>query len=211
MLVGIRGGDVPELEIRVDADLGCVFEDVGCYGFAVDRILGDTVLIDAYCCQCCQSSSINLCTSVGDNTHNDLSPTFFTPHFRPVPRTQVCNVLHDTMHCPCKQHFVLIVQRNNNEQFRSTRLFVKYLTKRESFFLEVCRITCCSRIPHMRELAILLVGKGSQKARRNRTIKNQVTLEQVDPFHRFEATGLSWGWFAATNVRTCFVVHVWIV
>jgi len=39
---------MPELELRIDTDLGSVFEDMSLDRFSIDGILGHTVLINAH-------------------------------------------------------------------------------------------------------------------------------------------------------------------
>ena len=51
LLVCEIGSCVPKLKLWVDANLGCVFEDVSCDWFAVDGIFGNTVLIDSHGCK----------------------------------------------------------------------------------------------------------------------------------------------------------------
>ena len=162
-------GEVPELEGWIDTDLSGVLKDVSCDGFAVDSVLCHTVLIDAHGCQHGQCTGIDsivsqetsgllLCSSIGNNADDDFSPSFFAPDFRSVARTQMRNVLHDSVHGSGEQNFIFIIQCDDNKQFRRSGLFIEDLTKRELFLFEVGRITCRSGISHMRELTILLVG-----------------------------------------------------
>jgi hypothetical protein len=60
----------------------------------------------------------------------------------------------------------------------------------------------------MGELAILLVGKGIQESRRNRTVKNEIALEQVDPFKGLESSRLSWRRLSASNIWTLVIYRI---
>lgn len=128
----------------------------------------------------------------------------------------MCDILHHTMHSPSKQYLVLIIQRNNDKQFCRSRLLIKNLSQCKLLLLEICGIAsrCC--VSHMRELTIFLVGKSIQESRRNRTVKDKITLEQFDSFKCLESSRLSWGRFTASDIWT-FVVDgigvrtIWII
>ena len=66
----------------------------------------------------------------------------------------------------------------------------------------------------MREFPVLLIGKRVQETGRDRTIKDEISLEEFDTFEGFVTTGLTSRRFAATDVGTFVVggrVHVWTV
>jgi len=68
----------------------------------------------------------------------------------------------------------------------------------------------------MREFAILFIWKGIQESRRNRTIEDEIALEQLDSFKCLESSRLSWGRLTTSNIWT-FIVYgigiraVWVI
>ena len=135
----------------------------------------------------------------------------------------MCDILHNPMHSPSKQNLIFIIQCDDDKHFCRSWLFIEYLTKSESFFLEVTRIACRSSVSHMSKFAICLVGKSTQESWRNRTIKNQIPLEQIDSLHRFKTSWLprrrlttSNHWTFVVSLRIgvgtiCVVLNIWIL
>lgn len=105
-----------ELEVRIQRHLSGVLVEMCLHLFSVDGLLGNTILVDTHCSQTVEDSRVNFGSTIGDDSDHDLLPALLTPHSRLVSRTQVGNVLHNSMHGSGKSHFVFVVHGNTDAQ-----------------------------------------------------------------------------------------------
>lgn len=75
--------------------------------------LCNTVLIRTKSSDHLQSARIDLHPPVADNADHDLLPTLLPPRPRPIPRAQMRNILHDTVHRPTKEVVFFVVHRHD--------------------------------------------------------------------------------------------------
>jgi hypothetical protein len=82
----------------------------------VDNVFGDTVLVDTHGSKDVKGLGVDLCTTVRDNTDDDLLPGIRAPGAGAVAGGEMANVLHDTVHCSCEENliFLLDLKRETN-------------------------------------------------------------------------------------------------
>ena len=106
-----------EFEIGVEGDLSCILVDMCRDFFLVDLVLCNAVLIHSHCCQRIQRPRVDLASSIGDHTDNNLLPPIRAPGPRLFSRTEVGDVPHDPMHRSGEVDLVLVVHGNTDKQF----------------------------------------------------------------------------------------------
>ena len=73
------------------------------HGLPVDDIShDDALLIRTYGRNNTKSSRVDLPTTVADDVDDHFLPAVFTPRLAGIVITQIGNVLHDSLHTPCK-------------------------------------------------------------------------------------------------------------
>ena len=148
--------------------------------FAIDLLLRDTILIDAHCSKNSLRTWIYLCTTIADDTNNDLLPRILSPGIAVITRVHVFNVLNHTTHGPSEELIFLIVHGYDDEKLSMARLCEKSLAQCEAFFIKLGRIASGRRISHVRKLIApwsLYMRYLIQKTRRNRTIQNKIAVD----------------------------------
>lgn len=82
----------------------------------VDNVLGDTVLVDTHGGKDVEGLGVDLCTTVRDNTDDDLLPGIGAPCAGAVAGGEMANVLHDTVHCSCEENLIFLLDLKRNEK-----------------------------------------------------------------------------------------------
>jgi hypothetical protein len=145
---------------------------------AVDDVSGDAFLIGTDGCDDAEGSRVDLRTAVADDADDDFLPALLAPGFASVAFAQISNVLHDTVHGPCKEAVVLIIHGHDDEQLRSTGRVIVDLTERESIVLEVVRVASSGGISHVGVFTLILVYAEVKQLCRDSRIKHKVAMEE---------------------------------
>lgn len=88
--------------------------DMGGDRLVVDNVLSDTILVDTHGGKDVEGLGVNLCTTIRDNTDDDLLPGIRSPGAGAIAGGEMANVLHDTVHCSGEKNliFLLVLKRN---------------------------------------------------------------------------------------------------
>lgn len=162
--------------------------------------LGDSVLVSTHCGNNAQCPRIDLLPSVGHNAHDHLLPPLFAPRLAAIAFAQMCDILHYTVHGPAEELLVLVVHGHDYEKLRPPGRVVVHLTKREAAVLKVVRVTCGSRVAHVRKLALVLLCRHLEQLGRHRRIKNEVAVEELDLLDRLVSAGHALGNVSVADV-----------
>jgi len=83
------------------------------------------------------------------------------------------------VHRAREEGVILVVHDHDDEEFRPARRIIVHLAQREAVVLEVVRVTCRSRIAHMRKLVLVFVRAEVEQFRWQGGVENKLSWKSL--------------------------------
>ncbi|RCI08911.1 hypothetical protein L249_4922, partial [Ophiocordyceps polyrhachis-furcata BCC 54312] len=168
-----------EAQVGVERHLRRILVHVRLHSPVVDVVLGDAVLIDAHGGQGVQRASVDLVSSVRDDTDDDLLPSGLAPGARPRARAEMGNILHDGVHRPREADLVLVIHGDADEQLRLARRPPYALPQLVASCHKVVGVAGDGRVAHVRELDLAPPGEEAVEDGGNLALEHQLAVDQL--------------------------------
>lgn len=78
--------------------LGRILVYMRSHRLSINRILGDSFLVDTHTSDSTECAGVDFGASIGNDAYHDLLPSILAPSFAPISLAQVGDVLHNAVH-----------------------------------------------------------------------------------------------------------------